>query len=107
MLRRVGRADYDRRIENDAQEVSVARSPGAIVRRKLCFCLYLITAIARLLLDYVHSRTASKEIIFTYPAFFFGLHVASGLVFLAKYSPQVPRLPPRQPFPPCVRGVSL
>ena len=32
--------------------------------------LILFTAIARLLLDYVHSRRASKEIIFTYPAFF-------------------------------------
>jgi hypothetical protein len=65
--------DYDRRIENDAQEVSVARSPGATVRRKLCSCLYLFIAIARVLLDSTHSRTASKEIIFTY------------LVFLARY----------------------
>jgi hypothetical protein len=99
MLRRVGRADYDRRNENDAQEVSVARSPGAIVRREIVLVLILFTAIARLLLDYVHSRRASKEI-FLHALRFFGLHVASVLeVFLAKYSPQVPRLPPRQPFP--------
>jgi hypothetical protein len=70
MLRRVGRADYDRRNENDAQEVSVARSPGAIVRREIVLVLILFTAIARLLLDYVHSRRASKEIIFTCPAIF-------------------------------------
>jgi hypothetical protein len=40
------------------------------VRREIVLVLILFTAIARLLLDYVHSRRASKETIFTYPAFF-------------------------------------